>query len=195
MRRAFFFLVAVLAGCGGAELSSEGARVQLTGAEAAGCRPLGSLREMEGGGLRSMDTTRAEVQARLRNEAARLGGNALVITSEARGDTDEGALNFETGNAGLTTPNPRCSNCVLMTARVFSCPSQAAPIVARPEAPPAPLPPRVAPLPPPPVYPAPAQAPYPYPPGSTVIIIMPPGAPPPVLPQYPAPQVEPQPEH
>jgi hypothetical protein len=200
MRRAFFLFL-LLSGCASSELSAAGAKVQLTGTETAGCRPLGAVREAVGGGFRSFEASRAEVEARLRNEAGRLGGNTLLITSEEHGDTDSGALTFSSGVPGVSTPNTRCTNCVLMTARVFSCPSQpAVQAAARPAAPPPPPLPRLMPLPdaPPPAAPPPAQYPAAAPP--TVIIIVPPGSPPPIIQMLPAPPaqppaVQPAPEH
>lgn len=111
----------------GAELSHAGARVVMADFEPPGCRALGTVREAEGGGLRSYITNRELAEARLRNQAATLGGNALMVIDEERGDTDVGAARFATGVAGMTTPNTRCTNCVEVTARVYACAAQPTP--------------------------------------------------------------------
>jgi hypothetical protein len=180
----------LLVGCGVPEVTGAGSRVRVTGRTneiPAGCRMVGTLRDAEGGGLRSFEQSRLTVETRLRNEAGRLGGNTLSLIDVKRGDTDEGSLQFASGVAGLTTPNPQCTNCIEMTAQVFQCEGRApTPVVdvrpvpvprpaedcVRPAAPPAAPPPAAA----PPAMPAPAV---------TVIIIpappvyMPPAPPPP----------------
>lgn len=122
----------LLAGCETAELTNGGAQVRALNDAPAGCRLIGTLREAEGGGLRSFERNRWLVETRLRNEAARIGGNSMSVVSEQRGDTDEGQLEFITGNPGLATPNPRCTNCVLVTAHVFQCDGLPAPAVQTP---------------------------------------------------------------
>jgi hypothetical protein len=111
----------LLAGCEAAELTTGGMRVQALDDAPSGCRMVGTIRDREGGGLRSFEANRSLVDARLRNEAARIGGDTLAVVSEERGDTDEGHLGFTTGVAGVATPNARCTNCVLVTAHVFQC--------------------------------------------------------------------------
>lgn len=149
----------LLMGCESAELTAGGMRVRAINDAPGGCRLVATVREKEGGGLRSFSENRHLVDTRLRNEAARLGGNALAVVEEARGDTDDGLLHFQTGVPGIATPNPRCTNCVAVTAHVFQC-AGAGPLVT-PEAPPASpaCPPgeagRVA----PPVTPVPAEPP------------------------------------
>ncbi len=95
--------------------------MQTLGSATSGCRLIGTVRQTEGGGLRTLAENRAIVGTRLRNEAARIGGNALSVIEETRGDSDEGELAFATGVTGLATPNVRCTNCVLVTARVLQC--------------------------------------------------------------------------
>lgn len=165
----------LLAGCAAPELSGEGARVKWSKDDPAGCRPVGTLRELEGGGLRSYEANRTAAETRLRNEAARLGGNAVVLLTELHGDSDDGAREFNTGVAGLATPNPRCTNCVMLTARAYACEAPPAqPVAEAPAPPPA--------LPPPAVHPEPAAAPppvvVPVPAPPPVIIIIQPGPPP-----------------
>jgi hypothetical protein len=125
-----------LAACEPAELTTAGTKVQTLGAATSGCRLIGTVRQTEGGGLRSLAENRAMVDNRLRNEAGRLGGNALAVIEEVGGDSDEGELFFATGVTGLATPNVRCTNCVLVTARVLQC-EGLAPLA--PTAPPAPM--------------------------------------------------------
>jgi hypothetical protein len=131
MRRILVVGCLVLAGCETGELTNGGARVLPIDDAPAGCRLIGTLRDKEGGGLRSFAENRWLLETRLRNEAARLGGNSMSVVSEKRGDTDEGQLDFASGVAGLSTPASRCSNCVLVTARVFACEGRA-PAVTRP---------------------------------------------------------------
>lgn len=151
----------LLAGCATPELSTGGARVHVAEGDPAGCRPIATMRESEGGGLRSYEANRSHAETRLRNEAARMGGNAMVLLSEVHGASEEGNAEFATGVAGLSTPNPRCSNCVILTARAYACDllpvAAAAPVV--PAA--APAEPAAAPAaePPPVVAPVPAEPP------------------------------------
>jgi hypothetical protein len=177
----------LLAGCGVPEITGPGSRVRVmerSNEAPAGCRMVGTIREAEGGGLRTLEDNRVAVETRLRNEAGRLGANTLAVIDEERGDTDLGALRFSSGVAGMTTPNAGCSNCVLLTAHVFQCdghkgaghdgvevrtaprpPSDGCderPAIARPAPPPLPPPPAAQ---PPPMMPAPAV---------TVIILPPP---------------------
>jgi hypothetical protein len=156
--------------------------------EPAGCRTLGTVREAEGGGFRSFGANRDIAEARMRNEAARLGGNSIVVISEERGDTDTGAEHFTTGVAGLASPNPRCTNCVQMMARVFSCAGQAPAPIAAEQTRPVPVmePPPMAPPPraPPPSWTQPSWAvPPPAAPPPIIIIIQPP-----MMPMEPPPE-------
>jgi hypothetical protein len=179
--RSTWLACVLLTACSAPELSPAGSKVSWSKDDPANCRPVGTLRELEGGGLRSYEANRAAAETRLRNEAARLGGNAVVLLTELHGDSEDGAREFATGVAGLATPNPRCTNCVLLTARAFACDAPPAQPVA--EAPPAPPPPPPAPPPPPPPAepaaappPQPIYVPVPAPP--PVIIIIQPGPPP-----------------
>jgi hypothetical protein len=127
----------LLTGCASAELTSEGARVQLVHqAPTEGCRLLGTVKEGEGGGLRTMEQNQGLVVARLRNEAARVGGDSVVVIASERGDTDSGMLQFQTGVPGLGTPSPRCTNCIELTARIYQCggPAAGSPVVVDPGA-------------------------------------------------------------
>jgi hypothetical protein len=170
----------LLTACSSSELSHGGRAVVVADLEPAGCRALGTVREAEGGGLRSFVDNRSLAEARMRNEAARLGGNSMVVVSEERGDTDHGAEHFTTGVAGLSSPNPRCTNCVEMMARVYSCSGQTpAPIAVEPSRPspmPAAEPPPMA---PPPAAPPSWAVPPPAAPPPIIIIIQPPPMPPP----------------
>ncbi|APR84724.1 Hypothetical protein A7982_10073 [Minicystis rosea] len=177
--------------CVPAELSPEGAKVKWSQEDPAGCRALGTLREAEGGGLRSYDTNKTAAEARLRNEAARLGANAMVLLTEVHGDSEEGAQSFATGVAGLSTPNPRCTNCVLLTARAYAC-ELPAPVAEKPAAPPPAAPPIALPEAPPPA--APAAEPPPAPAASPPIIIQTPVAPPVIIIIQPTMPVAPLPE-
>jgi hypothetical protein len=127
----------LVVGCGAPTLSAEGARVVWADKDPPGCRVVGTVQHAEGGALRSQAQSMAFVEARLQNEAARLGGDTLVVTEELTGETDEGMEHFATGVSGLSTPSPRCSNCVLMTARAYACAAAAngAPEVEAPAAP------------------------------------------------------------
>jgi hypothetical protein len=125
----------LLMGCGATELTRQGSQVRALPQAPSGCQLLGTIRDAEGGGLRSFASNRAIVQARLRNEAARIGGNIISVVDEERGDTEDGKEHFQTGVAGLTSPNAGCTNCVLLTAQVFQCGgvAPAAPVVAPPQ--------------------------------------------------------------
>jgi Domain of unknown function (DUF4156) len=131
-------LLLSVAACEPAELTAAGTRVQTVGQESSGCRLVGTVRQREGGGLRSLEENRAIVDNRMRNEAARLGGNALAVIEVANGDSDEGELYFATGVTGLSTPNVRCTNCILVTARVLQCDGLAPAIAPAPTPPPLP---------------------------------------------------------
>jgi peptidoglycan-associated lipoprotein len=96
---------------------------------AAGCRMVGILRDAEGGGGHSFEQNRATVEARLRHEAGRIGGNDISVVREVHGDNDEGILSFPSGASGLTVPNAGCSNCVALTAQVLQCKGRSAPPV------------------------------------------------------------------
>jgi hypothetical protein len=122
----------LLLGCESPELTAGGMRVRALHDAAEGCRLVATLNDKEGGGLRSFAENRALVDARLRNEAARLGGNAFSVIEEMRGDTDEGQIHFMSGVPGLTTPTSRCTNCVLVKAHVFQCEGRA-PAAAPPD--------------------------------------------------------------
>jgi hypothetical protein len=162
-----------LTACSVPELSAEGSRVAWSASDPAGCRSVSTLREAEGGGLRTYARNRAAAETRIRNEAARTGANAVVLLTEVHGDSEEGAEAFASGVAGLTTSKARCSNCVLLTARAYSC-------AALPAAEPAPraAPPRYLPAEPEPALePVPPAAPAAPPP--------PPALPPPVEIQTP----------
>lgn len=111
----------LLTACATPELSEEGARVRFARQDPSGCRAVATLREAEGGGMRSYAANRKAAEARIRNEAGRLGGNAVVLVKEVHGESEEGARAFQTGVAGLATPNPVCSNCVILEARAYAC--------------------------------------------------------------------------
>ncbi|MFT3766594.1 MAG: DUF4156 domain-containing protein [Minicystis sp.] len=187
MRRFLWASLMMLTACSVPELNTEGARVRWSPDDPAGCRPVGTLRETEGGGLRSYDANKAAAQNRIRNEAAKLGANAVVLLTEVHGDSEEGAQSFSNGVPGLSTPNPRCSNCVLLTARAYACDLPPAQPVAetpapKPVAPPIMAPPLTLPPPEPAAEPQPAAPPVivvPAPAAPPVIIIIQPALPPP----------------
>jgi hypothetical protein len=136
---------------------------------------VGTLRQAEGGGLRSFEDNRVAAETQLRNEAGRMGGDSIAVIDEQRGDTDLGALQFSSGVTGMTTSNTGCTNCVLLTAHVFQCDGRGAPAA---EVRPLPRPPsddcarqRPALAPPPPPPPLPPLMPAP---AVTVIILPPP---------------------
>lgn len=135
MRTVLLASLLVVVGCGAPTLSAEGARVVRVDREPPGCHVVGTVHQAEGGGLRSQEQSAALVEARLRNEAARLGGDTLVVTEELTGETDEGMLHFATGVSGLSTPSARCTNCVRMTARAYACAAAGAPEEDAPVAP------------------------------------------------------------
>jgi hypothetical protein len=190
----------LLVGCGTPEITGAGSLVRVTmrsNEPPAGCHMVGTIREAEGGGLRSFADNRLAAETRLRNEAGRIGGNTVAVIDEARGDTDLGLLQFSSGVQGMTTPNTACTNCVALTAHVFQCEGSAAPSAAML---PAPRPPEVgcekpaaaSPTPPPaaapPVMPAPAVTVIILPPPQ---IFMPPQYQPPPPPVAPTPQPQP----
>jgi hypothetical protein len=137
MRSLVLASMLLLWGCGAPALSAEGARVVWADKQPAGCRAVGTLQHAEGGALRSQEQSLAVVETHLRNQAAQLGGDTLVVTEELTGESDEGMQHFATGVAGLSTPSPRCSNCVVLTARAYAC-GAAAPGAEEIEAPAAP---------------------------------------------------------
>ena len=125
----------LLAGCDATETMTGTMVVRPVEAAPAGCRLVGTVRDAEGGGLGSFEHNQSLVESRLRTQAARLGGDALAVIDEQRGDTDEGYQAFPTGAAGLSTPASRCTNCVALAAHVFQCSAHPPPAV-RPAAPP-----------------------------------------------------------
>lgn len=142
----------LLAGCATPELSNAGSRVHMADGDATECRPIATMREAEGGGLRSYEANRAFAETRLRNEAARLGANAVRVVEEVHGAADDGRSAFATGVAGLTTPNAGCTNCVMLLARAYACdapPARSTPIApaSTPDDPPAAPTPVIAPVP------------------------------------------------
>jgi len=124
----------LLAGCESTESMTGQMYVRPAEAAPTGCRLVGTIRDTEGGGLHSYEHNRTLVEERLRTQAARIGGDALAVVEEKRGDPDDGYQNFPTGAAGLTTPASRCTNCVALAAHVFQCGAHPPPAV-RPTAP------------------------------------------------------------
>jgi outer membrane protein OmpA-like peptidoglycan-associated protein len=122
-------VLALVAGCTTAEpevtVVAQAGSVQV----AAGCRVIGTIRDAEGGGGRSFEQNRATVEARLRYEAGRIGGNDISVIREVHGDNDEGVLSFPSGVPGVPVPNAGCSNCVALTAQVLQCEGRSAPPV------------------------------------------------------------------
>jgi len=126
----------LLAGC--CETESMSGQVYARPAEVApaGCRLVGTVRDAEGGGLSSYEHNRSIVEGRLRQEAARLGGDSLAVVKETRGDTDDGyAAEFQTGVPGLGTPASPRPHRVALDANVLQCRAPPPPPV-RPAAPP-----------------------------------------------------------
>jgi len=180
----------LLTACSAPELTTEGSRVRWSDSDPPGCRALATLREVEGGGLRSYEANRKAAESRMRNEAGRIGANAMVLLTELHGDSEEARLTFASGVPGLTTPNAGCSNCVQLTARAYACASlPAAPVAEAPAPPPMPVVPVAPPIlappaapaaePPPPQPAAPQPIYVPAPVSAPVIIIIQPAPPPP----------------
>ena len=103
-------------GCASTPLTGEGARVGVTHRPVEGCQLIGELREAEGGNFRSLRDNLRSVRSMLRNRAAGLGGDTVLVVS-----TETDPYHMPSGVPGLMTPNPPCSNCVTMTARVYAC--------------------------------------------------------------------------
>ncbi len=114
--RSALFLCLLLNGCATAELTSAGARVGITQRAQEGCRLVETRTEAEAGGFRSLADNAVSVQTVLRNRAAWLGGDTVVVV-----DTNTDPFHMPSGIPGLTTLNPPCSNCVTMTARIYVC--------------------------------------------------------------------------
>jgi hypothetical protein len=127
MRNALLLCCLLLNGCATAELTSAGAHVGITRQAQEGCRLVETRREAEGGGFRSLEDNAVSVQTTLRNRAAWLGGDTVVVV-----DTVTDPYHMPSGVPGLMTPNPPCSNCVTMTARIYSCGAAAPPIAPEP---------------------------------------------------------------
>jgi hypothetical protein len=96
-------------GCAVATLNAAGAEVEVV-TSAEDCRFLGTLKGYEGFNARMPETNVEAVEADLRNRAAALGGNTLVITDREIGSGSPGA----NGTGG-------CPNCITMTASVCAC--------------------------------------------------------------------------
>jgi hypothetical protein len=84
---AFALLLPVLSACTWVPLTNEGARVQLRALEqASGCehksRVTVSVKDKIAGIARNEDKMRGELETLARNEAARVGGNAISAESE-----------------------------------------------------------------------------------------------------------------
>ena len=83
----FALLLTVLSGCTWVPLTDEGARVQLrTQEQARACehksRATVSVKDKIAGIARNEDKVRGELETLARNEAARVGGNAVAAESE-----------------------------------------------------------------------------------------------------------------
>lgn len=115
-------LALALAGCAAAELTPLGAAVEIGAAPRPECKRLGPVRAALGYNGRSPEENLAAALVSLRNEAATLGGDALVVTSK------------ELGSMGIfgAPPPPSggvvgsgCPNCVAMEATAYRCGARA----------------------------------------------------------------------
>jgi hypothetical protein len=104
----------IIAGCAATELTTEGQRVRITNTEpGVDCEFLGVVTGSQGsaltGGLTSNENMETGALNDLRNKAAELGGNLILILTQRAGQT--------TGKDGAGTQTN-----VTMTANVYRCP-------------------------------------------------------------------------
>jgi hypothetical protein len=109
-------VVGLVLGCAPTELGAAGARVIVAEVAPPGCASLGQVRASAGYNGRGTDSNDAGVTASLRNDAAALGGDTLVVTSRTRGAAPVDPL---APRAGMTSGG--CPSCVSATAVAYRC--------------------------------------------------------------------------
>jgi hypothetical protein len=109
----------LLAGCTLPELTPRGAAVEVGSAARAGCKPLGTTRDSEGMNGRSAESNVEAAWIALRNQAAALGGDLIVLTEKQQGTVSGGLMAEEPGGLGMK--NNGCPNCVSLVASVYQC--------------------------------------------------------------------------
>ncbi len=118
VRIAASLAVITLAGCSATELTPAGAKVVIRESAGPECRLIRRIQESEGRNFHSAAANVEEVRVELKNRAATLGGDALVL----HGPKPEDPI--------PTRGAPGCPNCIEMSAEVLRC----APPAARPPA-------------------------------------------------------------
>lgn len=111
----FFFALLLLAGCAATQLTTAGQQVRVTHQEPESgedCKYLGTVTGSQGGaltgGLTSNENLETGALNDLRNKAAEMGGNLVVILTQRAGQT------ISTTGSGEQTN-------VTMTGNVYSC--------------------------------------------------------------------------
>jgi hypothetical protein len=103
------FVSLLSAGCEVEQITGAGQRVEVASSAQTGCRFLRTVQATEGANAQSPATNMDAVQASLRNQAARAGGDTVVITSQQLGWGSTWGL----ANG--------CANCISMVASVYRC--------------------------------------------------------------------------
>lgn len=86
-----------------------------------GCAPLGSRRASAGYNGRGAEANAAGVEAELRNEAAAMGGDAVVIRDRVVGAPAIEALGGSPGEARGAVTSGGCPNCIALRAEIYRC--------------------------------------------------------------------------
>ena len=119
MRRPFVLALMLMAGCAATPLQPGAELVRITHIEpTGGCKFLGDVTGSQGNSFTGQYTTNANLEtgARhdLKNKAAALGGNLVVLITERAG---------QTGGFGLEGGGPLHQTSVTLTGSVYRCDS------------------------------------------------------------------------
>lgn len=108
----------ILAGCAATEVAPEAKRIRFMQSEPQGCEYLGEATGNQGnfftGGWTSNKNLETGARNELKNEAAKLGGNVVVLLTNRSG---------QTGSGGRLFVHSEQTN-VVITGTVFKCPLQ-----------------------------------------------------------------------
>lgn len=132
-----FVAVSILSGCAAKQLKPEAARIRVAISEPAGCEYLGEVTGAQGnfftGGWTSNEALETGARNDMKNKAAAMGGNVIVMLANRAG---------QTGSSGQYGGSSQQTN-VAYAGAVYRCPENA-PVAAATAAPPAPAAPAVA---------------------------------------------------
>jgi hypothetical protein len=113
------FAVILLSGCSAQQLNSGAEKVRFLQADPKGCKYLGEATGNQGnfftGGFTSNSNMETGARNTMKNKAAAMGGNAIVLLTNRAG---------QTGSAGLGSGSLQQTN-VVLTGTVYDCPESA----------------------------------------------------------------------